>query len=628
MESIIKSKPFGLWDSPVSAKMLSQDIRLTEVGWSGDGKTLVWLEGRSGFGTLVARGNGEPAVVLNQEVSCMGGVGYGGGEFSIHDNTVYFTGKDGSLYARPLGYHQARPITPAYGGLASPTVSPDGEWIAYVFSDGTSDFLVSVDSQGKTWPQKVMSGSDFYMQPTWHPQGRYLAWIEWDHPYMPWDQTRLMLADVNPLTSPKLENMRLLAGDEDTVVIQPAFSPDGKYLSYLSSHGNWDAIILFELETGKKTILYAPENVHLMEPAWVQGERAYAWQNDSQTIVFLQYQKGVATLWKINIQNGEKTQISSGPYTYFRQISMSANDQIALIATSAQIPPRIVVWEGDAWKVVAKSSTENVDPKFLPNPIPISWPAADQTLVHGLYYPPINPNFTSNGKPPVIVHIHGGPTSQSVAEYNKDVCFFTTRGYGWLEVNYRGSSGYGHDYEKLLRNNWGNLDVEDAVAGARALVSEGLANEKQLIIMGGSAGGYTVYNCLIRYPGVFKAGVCLYGVSNLFTLDIDSHKFEAHYNASMIGHLPEAAERYHAWSPVFHAEKIKDALAIFQGSDDKVVPPNQAEEIIAKLQQNGIQYFYRLYPGEGHGFRKNENILDFYQQVERFLQQNVLFAPE
>jgi dipeptidyl aminopeptidase/acylaminoacyl peptidase len=627
MESFAQSKPFGLWESPVSAATLSQDLRLTEVNWAGDGSTLLWLEGRSGFGTLLAGGNGEAPVVLNPEISCMGGVGYGGGEFSVHGSRVYFVGKDGRLYARPLGHHQARPITPSYGGLASPAVSPDGEWVVCVFSDGTSDFLIVVDSQGKTWPQKLAGGADFYMQPSWHPKAKSLAWVEWDHPHMPWDQTRLMLADVNFQTFPHLGNVRSLAEDLDIVIVQPAFSPDGKYLSYLSTHGNWDAIMLYEVETGKKELLYAPEDAHLMEPAWVQGMRAYAWLNDSQTIIFTRYQKGIASLWTINIKTGERSQIPSGPYTYFYQISVSATDQIAAIASSAQIPPRVVIRAGENWQVLAKSSTENVDPQFLSTPIPISWPAEDQTLVHGLYFPPANPNFSASGKPPAIVHIHGGPTSQAVAEYNKDASYFTSRGYGWLEVNYRGSSGYGHDYERLLRKNWGNLDVEDAVSGARALVSEGLANEKQLVIMGGSAGGYTVYNCLIRYPGVFKAGVCLYGVSNLFTLDMDSHKFETHYNASMIGNLPEAAGRYQAWSPVFHAAKIKDALAIFQGSDDKAVPPNQAEEIIARLQQNGIQYFYRLYAGEGHGFRKNENIQDFYQQVERFLQQNVLFAP-
>ncbi len=365
-----------------------------------------------------------------------------------------------------------------------------------------------------------------------------------------------------------------------------------------------------------------------MEPAWVQGMRSYAWLKDSQSIVFIQYQEGQTTLWKIDLKSQVTSQIPASPYTYFGQISISLHDEIAMIASAASVPARVVVWNGKNWRIAVRSSSKSIDPSYLSEPQAVSWLAEDQSLVNGLFYPPKNPNFTCEGKPPLIVHIHGGPTSQAVMVYDPDISYFTSRGYGWLEVNYRGSTGYGHAYEKKLRKNWGNFDVEDAVQGARSLVAKGQANEKQIIIMGGSAGGYTVYNCLIRYPGVFKAGVCLYGVSNLFTLDMDSHKFEAFYNASLIGSLPEAAERYHAWSPVFHAEKIQDALAIFHGAEDKAVPPNQADEIISKLQQKGTPYLYKLYPGEGHGFRKEETILDFYMEVERFLQMNVLFAPE
>jgi dipeptidyl aminopeptidase/acylaminoacyl peptidase len=179
-----------------------------------------------------------------------------------------------------------------------------------------------------------------------------------------------------------------------------------------------------------------------------------------------------------------------------------------------------------------------------------------------------------------------------------------------------------------LRLKWGDVDTEDAGNAALALAKAGLADPQRLVILGGSAGGYLVLNALIRYPGRFKGGVCLYGVSNLFTLDMDTHKFEKHYNASLVGTLPEASQRYHAWSPIFNADRIRDPMAVFQGSMDGVVPPSQSEEIVAALRKNGVPHLYKLYEGEGHGFRNPETLMDYYQKVERFLQQYVLFAPD
>ncbi|PKO14689.1 MAG: hypothetical protein CVU39_13240 [Chloroflexi bacterium HGW-Chloroflexi-10] len=622
-----QQKAYGLWSSPISARMLSQGIRLTEVFWDSDGKTLVWYEGRSANGVLVAAGQGEPGIDLNVEISSRGGVGYGGGEFGIRDGVVIFCGKDGRLYRRPLGFAQPHPITPAFGSVAAPQISPDGEWVVYVYSDGNLDVLAVVDAQGKHWPQKLVSGADFYMQPVWHPGGKQLAWVEWNHPQMPWDGTRLMLADVRMEGMPKVENVRLIAGDTDTVIFQPEFSPDGKWLSYITSAGEWDAFVLVDLQSGEKRRLLNPQGAHLYEPAWVQGVRTYAWNADSQKIYIIQNEAGFNSLWQMDVLSGAVTGIAVDGYTNLKQPVVSSSGELALIATSAQVTPRVVVWNGDTWRVAARSSAEDIAPEYLSKPQPVEWQAADGVTVYGLYYSPANPDFAADGQPPVILHIHGGPTSQATAKYGAEISYFTSRGYGWLAVNYRGSTGYGHSYKKMLRQRWGDVDVEDAVSGARALVSRGLANEKQMIILGGSAGGYTVLNSLIRYPRVFKAGVCLYGVANLFTIDQDSHKFEAFYNVSLVGSLPEAAGRYHAWSPVFHAEHIRDALAIFQGDEDNVVPPSQSEEIVAKLRQAGIAHLYQLYTGEGHGFRKSETLLDYYERVEKFLQQNVLFAP-
>jgi dipeptidyl aminopeptidase/acylaminoacyl peptidase len=273
-----------------------------------------------------------------------------------------------------------------------------------------------------------------------------------------------------------------------------------------------------------------------------------------------------------------------------------------------------------------RSTAESIPPADLPSPYEIEWQSSDGETVYGIYSPPVSSRFEGIGLPPAIVLIHGGPTSAVNIGYNLEAAFFTSRGYGYLEVNYRGSTGYGRAYRNALRGNWGRLDVIDAADGAKALVAQGLADEHRLVIKGGSAGGYTVLNALIQYPGLFKAGLCSYGVSNLFTLAMDTHKFEARYTDSLVGPLPEAAQKYRDWSPVFHAEKIQDPVAIFQGEEDVVVPPSQSEEIVKALKANGVPYEYHLYPGEGHGFRKSETRKAYYEAVERFLLQYVIYG--
>jgi dipeptidyl aminopeptidase/acylaminoacyl peptidase len=225
-----------------------------------------------------------------------------------------------------------------------------------------------------------------------------------------------------------------------------------------------------------------------------------------------------------------------------------------------------------------------------------------------------------------MINIHGGPTSQRVAGFNIQAQFFTSRGYAYLEVNYRGSTGYGRAYWEALKSKWGLYDVQDAVSGARYLVEKGTVDNDRMVIMGGSAGGFTVLKALEDFPGFFKAGVCLYGVANQFTLVADTHKFESHYSDTLLGVLPEASEVYYERSPIFHADKIEDPIAIFQGEDDKVVPRSQSDEIVSSLQKRGVPHEYHLYPGEGHGFRKTETIAHFYQTLEKFLKQYVIYT--
>ena len=617
-------QPYGLWKSPISVDMVSRKVGLDATQYDTDGRTLVWLERRGDRNVLVARSQGEGQRDLTDTLNVRGGVGYGGGEFSVHQGTVYFAERSGRLYRQPLRGGGARPILPGFGAAASPSVSPDGRWVVYVFSDGREDALGLVDAEGQDWPVKLVRGSDFYRNPAWHPRGEWLAWVEWDHPNMPWDGTRLMLARMEG-SPPRPVEARQVGGGERIPAQQPRFSPDGRWLSFVEGGGEWENLVVMNLASGEKRTLVEGDGFTLASPAWGQGGQDYAWSGTSQRLFGLRIRGGFTTLWRVEL-DGTERQIDTGPYTDLSALDVSpVADEVVFAASAPDVPLRLVRWDGSQLVVDAYLTTESVPQEMLPGVRELTWSAPDGTAVHGLYYAPRNPRYTSSGLPPAFVQIHGGPTSAAGSNYAPGVAYFTSRGYGFLDVNYRGSTGYGRSYQDKLLGAWGLVDVEDAAGAARALASQGLADPKRLVIIGGSAGGYTVYNALIRHPGLFKAGVSLYGVSNLFTLAVDTHKFEERYTISLVGELPHMAERYREWSPVFHADKIQDPVAIFQGEDDRVVVPSQSESIANALRGRGIPHVYRLYPGEGHGFRKSETLADYLKTLEQFLLEYVLF---
>jgi dipeptidyl aminopeptidase/acylaminoacyl peptidase len=610
--------PYGLWPSSISPAALSLRPRLEDVQFDSDGQTLVWLEKRNGQGVLVMRQRDGAPRDLTVGIKIGAGVGYGGGDFTIRNGQLVFAG-GGRLYTLPLTGGDPRPVTPAFGDCASPALSPDGSTILFIHSYERADSLALVDARGVNFPIKLAQDADFYMQPVWHPDGRRIAWIEWDHPQMPWDGTRLMTAQFDGLA---LAAIQCVAGNADTPIFQPEFSPDGRWLSYIAQDGEWNRLYAIDLVSGEKRILV--KDASLLPPAWEQGMRTYAWRSDSTGVFYLRTDLGTRSLWSVDLDTVSSEQLDVTPYTWLEQIAAGAENTLTFLASSPQTPEHIVTWKNRSTRVERYTEPVSMLPEDLPVCQPISWQAPDGAVVHGLYYPPASRRFTSDGLPPAIVHIHGGPTSAATARFSTDAAFFTTRGYGWLEVNHRGSTGYGRSYMLALRHKWGLLDVEDAVGGAQALGTLGLADPKRLVIMGSSAGGYTVLNVLVRHAGVFKAGVCLYGLSNLFITE--THKFEERYNDSLIGVLPQDAERFRAWSPVYFADQIKDSVAVFQGAEDKVVPPEHSEQIVVALRANHIPHIYKVYEGEGHGWRKTETIADYYSTVEKYLQQYVLFA--
>jgi dipeptidyl aminopeptidase/acylaminoacyl peptidase len=645
MDNKVIHRQYGLWDSPISAISMARGIGFSDVDWNEE-RVVAWREMRSDQGVIVLQSPGNQAPRdLNNDYSVRAKVGYGGGDFTLGKGSVYFVEADsGRIYRQGIPYGSARPITPGFGNCASPSLSPDGRWLLFVHTYEDQDSLGIVDVGGKAWPRKLVSGDDFYMQPAWHPGGEKIAWIAWNHPNMPWNGTFLRMANLRSADQalPVLDKVETLAGDEKTSIFQPQFSPDGRYLAYASDATGWWQLYVYDLERGDHRQLTSIE-ADQGGPAWVQGLRTYGFSPDSERLMFIRNQMGFASLWQVGIETGEEDKITIDElYTWLEQIAVAADfDQdgsmrIALLVSGSKITPRVIdvqIPEKETGSkgtpqvnILQRGSAEELSSESYSPTQPLTWKGMDGESVHGLFFPPHNPNFESSGKPPLIVTIHGGPTSQVRAFFNPRAQFFATRGYAVLEVNYRGSTGYGRPYWEALNGTWGKYDVEDAISGVRHLSGQGLVDDTRAVIMGGSAGGFTVLQSFVDHPGFYKAGICLYGVANQFTMAADTHKFEARYLDKMLGSLPEAADLYRQRSPIFHADKIQDPIIVFQGEDDVVVPRAQSDEIISSLQRRGVPHEYHLYAGEGHGFRKTETIEHFYNSVERFLEQYVIFV--
>lgn len=628
-------RPFGLWPSSVSPAALAEDKRLDGVAYDSNGETLVWLEGRSGKGVLVAREPGDAPRDLTAELSVRGEVGYGGGDFAVADGCAYFAvHKTGRLFRQRLTGGAASPITPPFGQAAAPAVSPEGKFVAYVHSHDDIDRIAVVDGAGRAWPRILVEGCDFFMHPRWSPDGRRFAWIAWNHPHMPWDATTLFVADIETLADgwPRLANVRAFAGigadGREAAVFQPEFTPDGNALVYVGDAAGWGQVIVHPLDGQPRAL--TPLGVEFGTPAWLQDMRAFAMGHDGSYVVAAANREGFVRLERIELADGKPTPLAIDPA--YRDVSCVVASRtmprIAFIASGPTQPPRIVEHDLAAGqsRVVARASSESTPPAELAPCEPVSWTTAGGETAFGLFYAPSNPRFTAEGKPPLVALIHGGPTSQVRASFRAEAQFFATRGYAVLYVNYRGSTGYGRDYMLRLRNNWGVCDVEDATSGARHLADADRIDGNRTIVMGGSAGGFTVLQAMVDHPDAFAAGISLYGVSDQFHLAAETHKFESRYTDSLIGPLPEAAELYRRRSPAFHAAKIRRPLAVFQGAIDNVVPQAQSDAIVEALKKSGTPHVYHIYEGEGHGWRKRETIEHYYNAVDAFLRKYVIFA--
>ncbi len=629
--------PYGSWASPITIDLLTADaVNLSYLDLADDG--LYWMEGRpheNGRSVLVFRpGGGEPVDVVPEGFNVRTRVHeYGGGAYWRHEQTVFCSSfDDGRTYRFDSPGAEPRPITPEPSGpnalrYADGVVTPDGGTIVCVRERHAGgevvNELVALPTDGSAEPRPIVGGRDFYASPRLDPAGRRLAWLAWDHPHMPFDATDLCVAEF--AAGGTVRNARRVAGGSDESVLDPTWSREG-VLHFASDRTGWWN--LYAEREGEVAALY-PADAEFAQPFWVFGLSQYTFLGDGR-IVCAVTRNAEEQLEVLDPRAGTLTPLHL-PYTeYSRSAICARGSQLAFCAAGPTAPTAVVSLDlgGGGPQVIRESVRLDVDPSHFSIAEPVDFTTTDGETAHAFFYPPKNPEFTGSPHelPPLVVDVHGGPTAHRGTALDLEHQFFTSRGLAVADLNYRGSTGYGREYRRRLNGVWGEVDVEDAVALALHLADEGRIDRNRVVITGGSAGGYTTLLAM-AVRDEFAAGISLFGVADLELLAESTHKFELHYEHTLVGPYPERADLYRERSPINHADRISAPLLVLQGLDDKVVPPSQAESIIAALDRRGIPYAYLAFEGEGHGFRKEESQRRTFEAELSFLGQVLGFEP-
>jgi len=630
--------PFGSWPSPITSDMIvASSIGLGEI--LIDGGDVYWLESRpqeGGRSVIVRRAaDGVTADVTPPMPPDGRGASsvrtrvheYGGGAYLVSDGTVYFCNDaDQRLYRQEPGA-APRAITPeptVPRGLryADGVIDPARERMICVREDHTTgvpepvNMLVEIPLDGSRQQRVMQSGRDFYAAPRLSPDGRQLAWIEWDHPNMPWIGCELWVAEFAEDGS--IGRKKLIAGRDDESIFQPEWSPDGAlYLvsdrSQPSLDGRW-----WNLFRVPGDVMAESASVEPVIPLAAEFGRAQ-WQFRMSTFAFTAADQLVCSYTLAGINRLSRVDLvslrASGIPTEYEDIaSVRANGGFVYFrGGSPTAPPGIIELDlGSGRATVLKlSTTQDVDAYrgCLSVPQPVTFDTDNGLQAYGLFYPPRNSAFAAPAGelPPLIVHCHGGPTAAASPMLSWRTQYWTSRGFAVLDVNYGGSTGYGREYRLRLQGNWGIVDVSDCVNGARHLARTRLVDPERWAISGASAGGYTTL-AVLTFGKEFRTGASYYGVSDLEALAKDTHKFESRYLDGLIGPYPQRRDLYVARSPVHSARLLSVPVAFFQGAEDRVVPPQQAEAMVEALRQRHVPFLYLLFDGEQHGFRRGDNI--------------------
>ncbi len=603
---------YGTWPSPIGAELISQSTKRFGTIEIDDGM-VYWAEMRpmEGGRTAIVSEQGD-AIPLGYS-ACSSVHEYGGKSFTVHAGVVYFVNdKDQRIYM--YDKDSLVPLTEKGPRYADLLYSKEG--LIAVREVHASDSSLVENSLAlidlKEGTERILaSGEDFYSSAALSPDENKICWLTWNLPNMPWDGTRLWVGDF---IEGKIDNATCVAGSDSESIFQPQWGPDG-YLYFISDRSGWWN--LYRLKNKHVEALYEKQ-AEFGLPQWQFGMSTYSFL-DEDRILCTYFQNGISSLALLDLLS---EQLIPLPFDGMHYAQIRSHQGIAaFFKGSSTQPTALIKWDANTQNetILASNKKPDVDPGYFSEAQPISFPSAKGRTAHGFYYPPSNKKYTGpkNELPPLIVKIHGGPTSHATGTFSLGIQFWTSRGFAVLDVNYGGSTGYGRAYRELLNGNWGIVDVEDCEYGARYLIDMGYVDPKKTAITGGSAGGYTTLAAL-TFGKVFVVGASYYGVSDPVLLAKETHKFEARYLDKLIGPYPERSDLYEERSPLVHVGSLKRPVIFFQGQEDKVVPPDQAEILYHALKNHGIDTKLVIYPEEKHGFKKAENIIDSLNQELAF----------
>lgn len=629
-----RTAPYGTWTSPIDAARVAAGARpLSAPRWLGDGR-LAWLEGLPEDGgrvVVVERGSDgarrvrtPPGFNVRTRVH-----EYGGGAWAGQGDALWFSNFSDHLLYEQLGDAAPRAFT-TVSTQRHADLEPDlarRRILAVREDHGTaarepvnSLVALSLDRPGES--VTLDGGADFYAAPRLSPEGRRLAWLRWDHPRMPWEGTELWLAAI--AEDGTLIHQKRVAGGPGESLVQPQWGPDGRLYVASDRSGFWN---LYRVDADGLAPLWSTPS-EFARPLWQFGQCTYGFPNDHE-IVAVGIENARSRLWRLDTHARVAPRAIDVPLDDIGELRIAGPLAVAQggSPTKADAIWRLDVDTG-AVEPLATSVADVPDARYISVPRAVSYNSGsgEGRTAHAFHYPPHNDDFRApeGERPPLVVMIHGGPTSMAATTLRLMVQFWTSRGFAVLDVNYGGSTGYGRGYRELLSGQWGVVDVEDCAAGARHLAQHGHADAQRLAIRGGSAGGYTTL-CALAFHDAFRAGASYFGVGDLRALDADTHKFESQYSNDLLGPKSDRERLYAERSPLNHAERIDCPVIFFQGLDDKVVPPIQSEAMVAAMKSRGVPVAYVAFEGEGHGFRRKETTeralgaeLAFYARVFGF----------